>query len=176
MTDDICGEVSPDTGKICELPSGWGRDADDGPCKWHGDVKPVPPKLTEQLIVDMEADLRHGHSYRGAAAENGISETTHNRWLNWAEDLSEDDTSERAELLRAYRERTARAHGAGDYFLEDHFIDAAVKRGDANALLRYLKQRRGGEDSQTDDELPDESGLTTEEKEAVWQALGDDGP
>lgn len=145
--EDICGEPT-DSGGLCKLKAGWGRDEDSGPCKWHADTKPVPQKLTEQLIADMEGDLVQGHSVRASCGNNGISEDTHYRWLRLADDVPDDETSERAELLSEYSERVTRAEEAGDHYIEQHIVDIAIENNDPGALLRYLQEKRGGEASQ----------------------------
>lgn len=149
MTDqkNICGEIT-DEGDICTLVAGWGRDADDGPCRWHADVRPVPDKLTEQRIIDIEADLMQGHSVRAACGNNDIGEKTHYRWIGWAEDLDEDDTSERADLLRQYQQRVTRANDAGDHYIEKNIIEIAIEKGRADTLLKYLQEKRGGREGQ----------------------------
>jgi len=152
MTDDICGEPA-DGGGLCQLAAGWGRDEDDGPCKYHADTRPVPPKLTEQRIASMEADLLKGHSVRAACGSNDISRDTHYRWLRLANELPDDETSERAELLSDYSDRVTHARDAGDHYLEKHIVDIAIENGDAATLLRYLQERRGGEASQESEDM-----------------------
>lgn len=157
MTDEknICGEITGE-GEICTLVAGWGRDSPDGPCRWHADAKPVPEKLTEQRIVDIESDLLQGHSVRAAVGNNDISEDTHYRWIRMADDLDEDDTSERAEMLTEYSDRVARANDAGDHYIEKNIIEIAIERGRADTLLKYLQEKRGGREGQAkqDDDSP----------------------
>ena len=153
MSDDknICGGIT-DQGEICTLPAGWGRSDSGGPCRHHSDQRPPPNKLTEQLIVGIESDLKNGLTPATAAPANGISEFTYYHWLRLADDLEDDDTTERAEMLSQFSQRVTHANGSGRRRIDNRIVELAMGDAelppDVDALIRYRLEIMGGEESQ----------------------------
>lgn len=141
--DDICGEPTLE-GEPCQRPAGWGRDEEGGPCQEHESDTPHPRKLSHTRQERIAADLESGISFKHACEANGISKDTGHRWLRLGEEQDEGPLSD-------FYDRVTRARGAGKRDLARSIVEIAKENNDPNALLRYLQEIEGGEQSQEDD-------------------------
>lgn len=152
---DICGGVKDDGG-ICEHTAGWGRKANDGPCRHHSDERRPPDKLTHDRIDAIANDLAYGHSFRVAVEANDVSERRAYDWIDEATDIAPDENSEYAERMRTWLQKVTRSRASGRMKLERAAIDDATgnydPHGDAEIdgklAVRILREILGGENSQ----------------------------
>jgi len=74
MTDDVCGCTKRDgSGDTCQLPSGWGTDNDDGPCKYHGGASSGAPEDNDNATTH-GAFKEHFRSDLTPAEEDAIKD------------------------------------------------------------------------------------------------------
>jgi hypothetical protein len=141
-----CGKQKSD-GSTCQQPEGWGRDSDEGPCKYHADdggsgesddqrardADDLPyddapfGRLTVERILDA---LRDGATFKIAAESAGVSERTFLRWRN-----SYPSLDRRVQRAKAESARSALSE-----------LQKAANNGDT-ATLRWLLEKRHGYDT-----------------------------
>lgn len=153
-----CGQPKND-GSTCQQPEGWGRDIDEGPCKYHADdggsgqsgrsdrtsdarVDAEDRPYGELQITKILDALRGGATYKIACKKAGVSPRSFRRWKAKYDDLRE-------------RVQRAEADGADELL---GVVQGAADSGDWRAAKWLLSRRHGydkssGEFSQEDVDL-----------------------
>lgn len=152
--DEICGEPTKE-GEPCQRPSGFGRDADGGPCSDHVAEHPILRKFTAEKRETILGAAESGAFKTHTAQLAGISFNTLESWLEMGEaDEANDLDTDLAEFYCNWQR--ARGRGAVDTLREcseeflaeraygytkkerhEHLVDDDVDLDDAEFQFEY---------------------------------------
>lgn len=140
-SDDICGELTDDD-EPCQRDSGWGRDADTGPCIDHADEPGNTGRTAlleedESIIEVMAGELQNGATVPEACAEARITVSQYHKWRRRGEN---DDA---AEVFREFRKQTARARRVAAKADRSMVKEEARKAGDTRTLYKIHHDQYG---------------------------------